>query len=123
MPRPPRPCARCRKNLCPHGQPYCPTCQEKRAAQDIRERGTPADRGIDEAWRRVRAAHVTAHPWCAPCLERGVHTPVQIVHHVIEHRGDDALRLAPTNLVSMCRSCHQAEHARRGLPGYRVPRG
>jgi 5-methylcytosine-specific restriction enzyme A len=112
------------------GRAKCP-----RHTQDVeRRRGSPFARGYDTDWRRVRAEHIAANPWCAECLkicvscrrvesEHGkpsfnphetpcpAFTPTQTqatqVDHATPFQGeDDPLRLDPANLVSMCASCH-----------------
>ncbi len=118
-----KPCAQPGCAALVRGAARCPKHVAKHAAQDVARRGTATDRGVDHMWRKLRAEHVAASPWCVECLLDGRQTPVQIVHHVVEHRGDDALRLDPMNLVSLCHRHHRLEHARRGLPGYAAPRG
>ncbi len=90
--------------------------------EDAARRGTSSERGIDNKWRALRAAHFARDPWCAACRREGRQTPATILHHIVEHRGNEALRLDLTNVEGHCRSCHQVEHARRGLPGYRAPK-
>ncbi len=103
------------------GAARCPkhTTQQWRA--DAARRGTSRERGIDDKWRALRVAHFARDPWCAECAKSGRQERAAILHHVVEHRGNEALRLDPTNVIGLCRSCHQLEHARRGRPGYVVP--
>ena len=117
MPAPVRPCIhpRCPR-LIPRGQARCDEHEAKRAAQDVASRGTATDRGYDSRWRRLRDAHLAAHPLCVGCGE-----PASIVDHITPHRGHDRLRLDPGNLQSVCRGCHTVKTKAEG-PGYQVPR-
>jgi len=45
-------------------------------------------------------------PLCSPCEKSGKETPATIVHHKIEHKGDEALFYSWDNLESVCASCH-----------------
>ena len=119
---PPHPCGHpgCRA-LVPYGQRRCPRHTTQAWRDDAAYRGTPAQRGIDDKWRALRTAHFARDPWCTRCRAEGRQVPAAILHHVIEHRGNEALRLDPNNIEGLCRSHHQLEHARRGLPGYRAP--
>jgi 5-methylcytosine-specific restriction enzyme A len=62
----------------------------------------------DPRWRRLRAAHLRGNPACVLCGARGQH-----VDHKRPHRGNEALFLDPTNLQTLCQSCHGHKTARR----------
>lgn len=119
--RPPHPCYHpgCRQLV--RDGPRCPEHTRLQQRRDVEYRGTATQRGIDHKWRALRADHFARDPWCAECRREGRQTPAAILHHVREHRGDEALRLAPGNLRSLCRACHQRKVAREG-PGYAAPR-
>jgi 5-methylcytosine-specific restriction endonuclease McrA len=90
--------------------------QSERARRRAYEktRATPAERGYDADWRRVRAEHLAAHPFCAHCGSGG---DLQVDHvESIAKRPD--LRLDPSNLRTLCRSCHGrvSAAARHGKP-------
>lgn len=72
-------------------------------------KGSASERGYDGTWKRLREAHVAAHPLCEDCLLEGVVNPEQIeVDHVRAFNGlDDPLRLDPSNLRSLCKRHHQ----------------
>jgi 5-methylcytosine-specific restriction protein A len=73
-----------------------------------------AARGYDADWRRLRLAHLAAHPHCEPCRQRGRVTPATQVHHLQRFRGlDDPLRLDPRNCQSICAPCHLRESAQQ----------
>jgi 5-methylcytosine-specific restriction protein A len=113
--RPVQPCSRCRRALVPGGVSLCRPCEARHG------RGTATERGYDHAWRKLRREHAEAHPFCAPCLGRGHFIPVEIVDHITPHLGNDALRLNPGNLQSLCRSCHSRKTHAEG-EGYVAPR-
>ncbi len=110
--RPKRPCS----------FPGCPRltdgrfCEEHAKAvnagyEKYGRRYRPAARyGAD--WRKVRARYVREHPFCEECMKRGVLTPAEHVHH-IRPLGEGGTHDAE-NLMSLCRRCHAAIHARRG---------
>lgn len=67
-------------------------------------------------WRKIRATHLDAHPFCAECLTKGVLMPADCVHHItpVESATSVAMmeRLAydMQNLQSLCNDCHAAIH-------------
>ena len=87
--------------------------------EDARYRGSATERGYDHAWRVLRDAHIAQFPFCDACTAQGLQVQAREVDHVIPHRGDDALRLNPSNLRSLCASCHRIKTRAEGR-GYRV---
>ena len=73
-------------------------------------RGGAAARGYDATWRRLRAQHLRIHPACVHC---GIIREDNNVDHIVPHRGDDALRLDPRNLQTLCRSHSSRKTASR----------
>ncbi|WP_150587020.1 HNH endonuclease [Pandoraea communis] len=90
-----------------------------------------AARGYDYAWQQLRAKHLASNPHCVFCLRdlgmsgmspaavvlacaaRGVAEPLgNIGDHIIAHRGDDRLRLDPTNVQTLCKTHHDSEKQR-----------
>jgi len=59
-------------------------------------------------WRRLRAAHLRAHPWCVMCLERGEYTHASVVDHKRPHRGDTRLFFDAGNLQAPCKPHHDS---------------
>jgi 5-methylcytosine-specific restriction endonuclease McrA len=62
-----------------------------------------AQRGYDRPWRRLRAAFLRTHPLCC---ERGCGHAATEVDHIRSVRTHPQLRLEPSNLRAMCKSCH-----------------
>jgi len=88
-------------------------CQHEQQRQATRQkandaaRGTPAERGYDKDWWRLRAAFLKAHPTCCVCGAKATH-----VDHIKSVKEAPHLRLVPTNLRSMCGPCHSRRTAR-----------
>ena len=81
----------------------CLTCQGKRyAGTSLKPRGSGWE------WGRLRANVLAAQPWCSLCAAEGKQTPATTVDHRIARvdGGTDAL----SNLVPMCKSCHDLKH-------------
>lgn len=101
--------------------PGCPTliptggrCPDCAAAADAR-RPTSRQRGYDTRWERTRHRQLRAHPDCDWCG-----APATVVDHVDglgprSPRGHD-----PTNLRSMCASCHGRRTANDQPGGWNV---
>lgn len=81
-------------------------------AQNDAQRGTSAERGYDSAWRRLRAQHLRANPWCVMCAAIGKTEKATDVDHIVPHKGDDTLRLDPYNLQSLCSWHHKSKTMR-----------
>ncbi|TGN96115.1 HNH endonuclease [Burkholderia sp. USMB20] len=102
-------------------------------------RTTAAARGYGADWRRLRAAHLLAHPHCVFCLrdydmaglspadviltcaERGLVEPIGTIgDHIVPHQGNDRLRLDPRNVQTLCKPHHDGEKAQaERAAGYR----
>lgn len=82
----------------------CP-CERKadaaRKARFDQQRPSASARGYDADWRKLRARHLAAHPFCRRCG-----APAAEVDHVEPVRSAPSRRLDPTNLQSLCRPCH-----------------
>src|SRR5579864_6363920 len=101
---PPKPCS-CQP--CPNLAEYRGRCREH-AARGERARGTPAERGYDRDWRRLRAFKLSIDPFCQIRL-KGCHGRIATeVHHVIPIRQRPDLRFEWSNLISSCKPCHSA---------------
>lgn len=79
-----------------------------------RWRGSPASRGYDADWRRVRKLALERDKHlCQHCLLKKLLTLATEVHHEIPIELAPNLRLVLTNLVSLCKPCHSAITATR----------
>lgn len=59
-------------------------------------------------WRGVREHYVSAHPLCECCLKQGRMAPVDEVHHIIPVSQGGTNE--ESNLMSLCKSCHNKIH-------------
>lgn len=88
--------------------PYQPKAYKDRKdykAIDQR-RGTPAERGYDADWRKLRTYILSQNPLCVCCKENGRFVPAQDIHHIKKIRTHPELRLEPSNLMPVCKKCH-----------------
>lgn len=58
------------------------------------------------AWRKLREAHLRAHPLCRMHQAIGQLVPARVVDHIEAHRGDLGRFYAIDNLQSLCKPCH-----------------
>lgn len=63
-------------------------------------------RGYDNSWKVVRKYHLENNPLCELCLKDGLYTAGQEVHHKIKLKDRPDLRDDPSNLQTLCKSCH-----------------
>ena len=69
-------------------------------------------------WQRCRDLYKnTVGGICEDCLEHGLFTPAEIVHHIQpitkENINDPEITLNPKNLRCLCRECHAKAHGAR----------
>ena len=68
---------------------------------------TTAERGYDHHWRRLSERKRKLDPLCEHCEKQGVTRPADHVHHIVPIRTAPHLRLEWSNLMSVCKSCHE----------------
>ena len=67
-------------------------------------------------WKILRNSYIQQHPLCEMCLNKGISTPAEHVHHIKEFlsgRTEEErwqLLLNPDNLMSLCLNCHHEIH-------------
>jgi len=71
-----------------------------------RFRGSPRERGYDEAWSRLSAAYRRDNPFCEKCEQDGRIELAVLVDHMIPVRHSEERRLDRENLWSLCSQCH-----------------
>ena len=64
-------------------------------------------------WLYTKRKQLEAHPFCAECLKAGKRTRATIVDHLVPIK-DGGERFAPSNLQSLCWSCHSRKSAAEG---------
>jgi 5-methylcytosine-specific restriction enzyme A len=75
------------------------------------------ERGYDNQWHKVRMLKAKSSPLCELCEQQDIDTPVDVVHHIKSIEEAPELRLVMSNLMSLCRDCHEAIHGRKILIG------
>jgi 5-methylcytosine-specific restriction enzyme A len=70
-----------------------------------------------QRWRRIRLAHLSAHPFCALCEAKGLIRAAIVVDHIEPHEGDWELFLAG-ELQSLCKPCHDSDKRYQDIRGY-----
>ena len=62
-------------------------------------------------WRRRRRYELMLQPLCTRCLELGLVTPANVVHHVADHDGDRT-QFFYGKTENLCRQHHEELHGR-----------
>ncbi len=91
-------------------------CEEHKALMEKHyeqfSRGYKANERYGYKWKKIRTRYVHKHPLCEMCLKQGRYVAVEEVHHIVplsEGGTNDE-----SNLMSLCRSCHEKIHKERG---------
>ena len=65
-------------------------------------------------WRKLREVYMHEHPICEKCLEKGVVTAAEDIHHIVSPFKGGQINwvslLDYNNLMSVCKTCHAAIH-------------
>lgn len=90
------------KRICNKGHLYsgdrCPECNKTK------------NRGYGYDWKKLSERFRIENPLCADCKSNGKVRPSDHVHHIKPLEKFPHLRLVWSNLVALCRQCHQARH-------------
>ena len=113
-----RRCPRCRQ---PYKGDRCEVCKARDAKRIDADRGTPAERGYDLHWARIRAAFLKQHPTCDLCGE-----PAVVADHHPTSRRDLVAQGDPhpdawSHLRPLCRSCDRTEGNAKEPGGWNRP--
>ena len=105
--KPPRLCP-CGQRVPGGGRCPCQTARDaERKAKHDKGRPSATARGLGADWRKLRAAHLSAHPRCIRCGKQAVE-----VDHIIPRSVAPERRRDPTNLQSLCKPCHSGAKQR-----------
>ena len=109
-----KPLRPCRHPGCPEltREGWCPSHKPK-----------PAPRRESAAWHGwynlpvwtdtdLRPGQLLREPFCRECARLGTRTWATDVDHIRDHKGDWSLFTDPSNLESLCHSCHSRKTAR-----------
>lgn len=113
MPRKPkRPCAYPGCSRLSEGR-YCEE-HAKLAARNYERytRQPGVRRKYGRAWKRIRDSYAAAHPFCERCFAEGRMVPLDEVHHRVPLARGGTHDIS--NLMSLCRSCHNKIHHELG---------
>lgn len=104
-------CNRCRK-LTDYGNTYCKDCQSIISSE--RNKLRSKDEEIEattksSTWKNLRKQILMRDKnCCVLCFKRGYITYKSLqVHHIVKRIEDKSLIYEPTNLVTLCRTCHE----------------
>lgn len=85
-------------------------CEEHKRVANERDkyRGNARQRGYDSVWEKLRGVVLKENPLCHDCLSHGSGRPFPAteVHHIKKVRTHPELRLVKTNLMCLCKACH-----------------
>lgn len=113
MPRKPK--RPCRYPGCPNltDGVYCEK-HEKQMEQHYEkfQRGYSPGKRYGRAWTRIRHRYASKHPLCEMCMKEGRYVAVEEVHHIVPL--SEGGTHDESNLMSLCRSCHEKIHKERG---------
>ena len=57
-------------------------------------------------WRKLRGAFLQHHPLCQRCASKGIVQAAEHVHHVVPVKEAPERLLDWSNLMAVCRACH-----------------
>jgi len=88
----------------------CPAHTKIQTQQEDRYRGSAQSRGYTSMWNKNSRQFLKANPLCDNCYKHHVLTPATVVHHIIDHKGDDTLFWDSTNnWMPLCKRCHDTK--------------
>lgn len=112
-----RPLRRCRlpgcRNLTRNRSGYCDDHERGYRLEKEGRMKVPDPLYVSTRWRKLRALWLAEHPLCERCRIMGAIVPATTVHHKVEVK-DGGGELDMANLESLCTSCHNQVHGRRG---------
>jgi len=88
---------------------------KKRIAKD-----KPWQHLYNARWNRMSKAFRIKNPLCAYCVQIGKITRVDVVDHIVPHRGDVQLFWDQSNWQPLCKRCHDSVKAAEEARGYAV---
>lgn len=88
-------------------------------------RAIPASFYKSSAWLHTRAAYLEQCNYiCERCMEQGVITPAEDVHHIVHltpaNYKNPEVSLNPENLMALCQRCHNEVHNRYNKARWRA---
>lgn len=87
----------------------CSRCGPKQTRKHSK---TTKQRGYGSDWQRFRARHLAENPLCIDCEKAGKVTPANELHHIRKIKDRPELRLEASNVMALCKDCHDARTAK-----------
>jgi 5-methylcytosine-specific restriction protein A len=87
-------------------QGNCGKCDQAKQAKADDYR-TPKHLRYPPGWAKLSLLYRKENPLCEVCADQGKATPATEVHHIIPVRQNWSLSLDRSNLISVCRRCHE----------------
>jgi len=121
-PMPPKPLRECKVRGCREltRDGYCPTHADGKQQEakyynkHVRDKQSTSFYKSRE-WKQTRQLVLLRDNYlCQSCLKQDRVVPAVMVHHIVELKQDWNKRLDLNNLESMCNSCHNKVHGKRG---------
>lgn len=117
------------KPLRPCSYPGCPKltsgkyCDEHRKRRDSEYSKFNRDKESvsfykSKEWKELRNYFLSKHPLCMECLKANKLVPARIVDHIVPIKKGGAA-LDPSNLQSLCWSCHTTKSNNEGSSGFK----
>jgi 5-methylcytosine-specific restriction protein A len=94
---------------------YCPAHTKTVTRYYDSQRGTSTERGYDSMWQRNSKQFLKENPLCDECYKHKRLTPATVVHHIIDHKGNDELFWNKDNWQALCKVCHDKTRKHKGM--------
>ncbi len=79
----------------------------------VNDRKSANERGYNYQWRKATQRFKMENPLCVECLAEGRVTAVQVVDHIVPHKGDVDLFWDRGNWQSLCKKHHSQKTAKQ----------
>ena len=90
-------------------QTYCEEHRKVKESDKDRYRKNSTERGYNSVWRKNRKQFLKEHPLCDMCYKERRLVPATVVHHIIDHKGDQKLFWdSENNWQPLCKRCHDS---------------
>lgn len=103
-------CSRCR-TLIDYGNTYCDKCYSAiiKAKKDGLKNKRVEATTKSSRWKAVRRRILLRDKCCVLCLKRDNYVNMKNlqVHHIVKRVDNEDLIYEPSNLVTLCRNCHE----------------
>lgn len=107
----------CQRLCCEPGCPRLAAANGRCERHQIAPEKTTAERGYAAGWPKARRYKLAIDPLCERCGKHGMTTAADEVHHIVPIKDAPHLRLEASNLMSVCRPCHEEIERQKRLGG------